>query len=316
MMPKNQLQQAISHAIKQSYQWKNQHKHSLSFERFEGQLTDDEFNQAVIDGLHIWLDFEPTQAYHCGFELEFYIEPNKLQILTQTIADGLPKNQMLLVDTSQVHPSNGLNFYLMAENTGKPPKGMKSYEIVSPILDYKFLPYYLNLILKSLKKVEAKDNEDVGFHLHVSTPKSKNLSPISLIYHFDQAQLLQDTPREFTRDIVSQFMTFSPDAWSHIYQEVIRKCYNLNLVHFDENNRAEIRTFGGKGYLDDIDHFMWLIQKSLQAYENSFAMSDDALVDAICKNYSLQRHLIEISELTPKQLIKKPLEAIWHPRGF
>lgn len=307
-----QTLELITKQLEQSKSWTPINRNSIDFARFEGTLPEATFNQQFLEALLPFQDVT-TQldiTFACGFEIEFYLEPKYLNPLQHQLAAMLPESQMLLIELDKVVPTNGLNFYLMAENTGKPPEGFNSYEIVSPVLDAKALPYFLEKITKQLHSFAAQDNEHIGFHLHVSTPKCEAVSPLALIYFLDQSKVFNWPSRQFTRDIVPQFFSHTPQAWQCIYEEITRKCYNLNLLRYPDNNRIELRSVGGTGYLDDAKQLIHTCFNTFTAYQHAHSTPSEEVAQKILETYDLSKTVLSTHDHSLEHL-QEMQDAIW-----
>lgn len=296
----------IAHQLEQSKQWKPLNADTLKFHRKEGTLDEFDFNQQILAHLTPFQDtFNAIQQrYACGFEIEFYLNPDKVPQLETALARILPASQMLLIDLTKPIASNGRHFYLMAENTGQAPEGMQSYELVSPILDPKSLPYYLDAFLGCLAQFDARDNQHLGFHLHISTHDDAPISPLALLYFLDQANCFNWPERQFTRDLVSQFFDYQPNDWQLIFEEITRKCYNLNLLHFAQNNRIELRSIGGSGYLAKPNILIETCLKALQAFELAQLTPNTEVAQQILERYTLNKKIQPLSSVDSNHLIE------------
>ncbi|HHT00973.1 MAG TPA: hypothetical protein ENK73_08995 [Thiomicrospira sp.] len=250
-------------------------------------------------------------GFLCGFEIEFFLNPNKLQDFQKDMAEILPDYQMLLIYLNEVPKTNHRHFYLIKEVTGLPPEGMQSYEIVSPILDYKSLPYFINAIFILLNEYGAKDNDSIGFHLHVSTQASPKLSPISLLFFLDQEGVLNSKERQYTRDIIKQFFDYSALDWQWIFEEVTRKCYNVNFLHYDQDNHIELRSMGGLGYLNKQNDILTNCFKCLLAYEKALNTPVKSISQGILENYSLKQHVLQTKRVSYQTLKESDQNHIW-----
>ena len=311
------ISQQVEQILKASQHWSNDNLESIQFHRLEGLLENAVFNQRLLAHLQSYQTvYESlTRSLICGFEIEFYLKPEALAGLEKKIAQCLPHTQMLLVDTQQVHKTNGQHFYLMHENTGAPPLGYESYEIVSPKLDARFLPYYLSTLFAQLQAFHALDNDSIGFHLHISTVDKSPLSPIALIYFLDEAGAFAWESREFTRDIVQQFFDYRPQDWEVIYRQIARKCYNLNLLHFNEHNHIELRSIGGKHYITQSQKLLDAAMNALLAFEKTATTPHSEVAEKIIQKYALNHSVVQTSELSYQDLLALNPEHIWQGNG-
>lgn len=310
---KPSLQKQIEEVIKQSVDWQSKNTASIDIERVEGTLLPNKFKKELCSQLE---PFEQnlenlSTGYVCGFEIEFFLNPGRLKALQKEIADILPDYQMLLIYLDEVPKTNHRNFYLIKEVTGKPSSGMQSYELVSPIIDYKSLPYFINAFFTLLNKYGAKDNDSIGFHLHVSTQNSSKLSPISLLFFLDKLGVLSTKERQYTRNIIHQFFSYSAHNWQWIFEEVTRKCYNVNFLHYHQNNHIELRSMGGAGYLKNSQEILLNCFQCLLAYENALSTPIANIAQEILEKYSLEKQVIQTKNLNYQALKESGDNDIW-----
>jgi len=303
----------IQKQLDESVNWNTKNTESMGFHRLEGTLKAGGFNRDLLASLkpHEPCLKELTHEYACGFEIEFYLSPDKIPQLELDIAARLPDYQMLLVDLTSVPKTNHRNFYLIHENTGTPPKGMASYELVSPILDYKSLPYFIETLFALLLKHNAKDDDNIGFHLHASTPNSAKISPIALLYFLHKNGVLEAKERQFTRDIIQQFFAYSPEDWKFIYEEITRKCYNVNLLHFSKHNHIELRSMGGLGYLKNTQGILKNCFTCLKAYQQTLDTPSKEVSENILKTYALDHKLLKTQQLSYQELKNSQTDDTW-----
>lgn len=299
------MKNLIAEQLEQSKQWRSHNRDSMALHRWEGTLTEAIFNQQLLQHLSPYDHFyrKLQNSYACGFEIEFYLQPEKMEALEKAIAARLPESQMLLIDLNQPIKSNGRNFYLMAENTGQPPEGLQSYELVSPILDPKTLPYFLHRLLECLHDFDAKDNEHLGFHLHLSTQCQDSTSPIALLFFLDKAGCFDWPSRQFTRNLVAQFFDYQPQDWQLIFEEITRKCYNLNLLHYAENNHIELRSVGGQGYLQDPQKIIETSLNALKSFEKAAKTPMLEIAHEIAQHYSLHKQVQPLNQIDYQNLL-------------
>ena len=307
------MQNQIEQAIEESVNWKSKNTASMDTKRLEGTLLPNHFKTGLLTQL---LPYEKSiehlsTGFSCGFEIEFFLNPNKLKTLEKDIAEILPDYQMLLIFLDDVPKTNHRNFYLIKEVTGQPTKGMQSFEIVSPIIDYKSLPYFLNAFFTLLNKHGATDNDSIGFHLHVSTQTASKLSPISLLFFLDQQGVLNAKERQYTRDIIHQFFSYSAHDWRWIFEEVTRKCYNVNFLHYNQNNHIELRSMGGAGYLKNSKEILLNCFQCLLAYENALNTPAEKIAQGILENYALDKQVIQTKSLSYQELKNSGDNDIW-----
>lgn len=310
---KEQQLTQISKQIESSVNWSSKNAASMDFHRVEGTLPSPQFQQALIKSLSKYEGYAQSLStgFACGFEIEFYLEPTQITLLEKQFADILPDYQMLLIDLESVPKTNHRNFYLIKENTGRPPEGMSSYEIVSPILDYKSLPYFIDQLFSLLQKLGAVDNESIGFHLHISTLEDIKISPISLLFFLDQNGVLNHEARKYTRDIISEFFSYSPKDWQWIFEEVTRKCYNVNLLHYDHLNHIEVRSIGGAGYLKNPDDLLENCFKSFIAYQEAISTPPESVAQSMLATYDMQKNVIQTRHLSFEDLKKTTDNDVW-----
>ncbi|WP_460188242.1 hypothetical protein [Thiomicrorhabdus hydrogeniphila] len=301
--------------IDESSQWKSLNLGSLNFERYEGSLCNSKFNKKLLKSINKYshLFDEQPLSFQCGFEIEFYINPDDIKLVLSKLVKIIPKFQMILVDLNKVPQTNGKDFYLIGEKTGTPSEGLKSYEFVSPKLDYKTLPYYISKTLKILNRVGATDDENVGFHLHVSTINCKPISPISLIYYLDSLNDLDSKKRKYTRSVVKQFFSYKPQNWQIIFEHIARKCYDVNLLYFSKNNRIEFRSIGGRQYLKDIDLILQSIFNCFEAYNLASIASSEHIAKNIIKRYELDKNIVSLIDVDVKQMKNLSIKDLWLP---
>lgn len=311
-MDKNRLK-LIEENLIESLHWNTLNTPSMEMPRVEGVCLPDKFKSDMLAHLQPYATVleKLSNNFVCGFEIEFYLHPEKIPLLQEQIAEVLPDYQMLLISLEQVIKTNHRNFYLIKENTGQAPEGMRSYELISPILDYKSLPYFIHEFFTLLTKLEAADNDSIGFHLHVSTQNAEKISPLSLLYFLDQQQVLSSKERQYTRDIIQQFFDYTPDSWQWIFEEVTRKCYNVNLLHYDENNHIELRAMGGQGYLQDSTAIIHNALQCLLAYEKALSTPIQEVAKGILNSYPLQQCVTHTKSLHHKQLSKENRQEVW-----
>lgn len=303
----------IEQIIKDSINWNSNNSESMDFHRVEGVLSNAVFKKHLLKDSH---DYDKEMqgllnGYYCGFEIEFFLQPHKISLLEKDIAEILPDYQMLLISLDEVPKTNCRNFYLIKETTGEPPKGMSSYEIVSPKLDYKSLPYFILKFFNILTQHGANDNDSIGFHLHVSTLKKVKISPISLIYYLHQLGVLDAKERKYTRDIVNQFFSFSSENWQWLFEEVTRKCYNVNFLHYQDNNHIELRSMGGLGYLNHADDIIIQCLNCLLAYEKALKTPSNQIAEEIVKKYSLKKQIVKTKNLEYENLKQDDENDVW-----
>ena len=311
-MDKDTLQ-VIERNLIDSVNWVAKNSASMDYHRVEGELSPVALQTAILNNLAPYkktVESLSTQL-QCGFEIEFYLQPEKIPELENQIAEILPDYQMLLITLDEVPKTNHRNFYLIKENTGQAPKNMQSYEIVSPIIDYKSLPYFINSLFNLLQKMNAQDNDSIGFHLHVSTQSATKISPIALLYFLDQEDVLNNKERKYTRDIIKQFFNYAPDSWQWIFEEVTRKCYNVNLLHYDANNHIELRTIGGNGYLDDAEATLNNCFNCFIAFEKALHTPANQVAKNILQTYSLKQEVLHTQKLSYADLSKKNQQQVW-----
>lgn len=303
----------ISKQLEASVDWRSKNAASMDFHRVEGTLDSALFQKAVIEAIVKYEDYTQnlSTGFACGFEIEFYLEPHKVALLENQFADLLPDYQMLLIDLESVPKTNHRNFYLIKENTGLPPEGMSSYEIVSPILDYKSLPYFISEIISLLQNLGAQDNDSIGFHLHISTLEEIKISPISLLYFLDENGVLNHKERKYSRDIIGQFFSYSPKDWQWIFEEVTRKCYNVNLLHYDKQNHIELRSIGGAGYLENPAQLLETCFNSLIAYQQAISTPSESVAQSILETYSMQKNVLQTRYLSVEDLKKTTDNDVW-----
>jgi len=303
----------IQKQIEDSINWLPKNTESVDFQRVEGTLESEPFKSKLLATLelHERTLNQLTTGYACGFEIEFYLPSTKITELKQLIADCLPDYQMLLIDLETEPKTNHRHFYLIKESTGYPPEGMNSYELVSPILDYKSLPYFVTSFFEILQQVGAQDNDSIGFHLHVSTLDNIKLSPISLLYQLDQQNLLDNQERKYTRDIIKQFFNYSAHDWKWIFEEITRKCYNVNFLYYADNNHIELRSMGGAGYLEASQEIITNCFKTFVAYDLAINSSNESIAEAILNNYSLKQNLRKTQKMTYNDLKKTSTDETW-----
>jgi len=313
MTMKDQDIRRIESVIEGSVNWESNNADSVDFHRLEGTLSNSDFKKALIQDAHT---YAPTlgsivHKFVCGFEIEFFLEPEKVALLELEMANMLPDYQMLLVCLDSVPKTNHRNFYLIQEVTGQPPEGKQSYEIVSPKLDAKSLPFFITKIVGILGRLGASDNDTVGYHFHVSTVDNIQISPISLIYFLHDRGLLNEPERQYTRDIVSQIFSFSPDHWQWLFEEVTRKCYNVNFLYFTQHNHIELRSIGGTGYLAEPDRIIQSSLHCLLAYEDSITTPFDKVAEAIKQTYPMSQKALKTIDLDYQNLKKSPENEVW-----
>jgi hypothetical protein len=304
----------IAHQIEASKSWRSFNRSTMSQSRREGTLSEESFSEAILNHLAPFrAEFEAVgNHFLTGFEIEFYLPIDQVEPLSHALAAALSASQMLMLNLETEQPTDGRLFYLMAESTGKPPQGWKSFELVSPILDPRVLPYYLHTFGQILQSFSATDNEEIGFHLHISTRDAEKISPLALVFFLDQGDVFQWSHRRYTRDIVEHFFAYQPKDWQLIYEEINRKCYNLNLLHYEDHNRIELRAMGGTGYLTHMNrilknclaalHAMLLakttppqdVAKKLMEQRERYPMSKEVIV-------TLEQDLATLFSLDPKQ---------------
>lgn len=296
----------IAEQLEQSKHWKSLNRDTMKFHRWEGTKPEEEFNRELLTHLTAFEEFfqQLQNQYACGFEIEFYLQPEKVSDLEQAIVNRLPESQMLLIDLSQPVDTNGRHFYLMAENTGKAPEGLQSYELVSPILDPKALPYFLKTLFDCLNEFNAKDNEHLGFHLHISTLNPEPISPIALLFFLEKNHCFDWPERQFSRDLVTQFFDYSPQDWQLLFEEITRKCYNLNLLHYSENNRIELRSIGGKGYLQQDQKIIENSLNALISFEQATKTPIMEISKQIEKHFSPTKNIQPLSQVDYQTLLK------------
>ncbi|WP_321277522.1 amidoligase family protein [Thiomicrorhabdus indica] len=303
---KNPMAAQIAEQLEQSKHWEPLNRDTMEFHRFEGTKPEAEFNRELLAHLMTFDHFYKRiqHRYACGFEIEFYLVPEQIPFLEQTIAALLPKSQMLLIDLNKPIKTNGRHFYLMAENTGKAPEGLKSYELVSPILDPKSLPYFLTTLLNTLNTLQAQDNQHLGFHLHISTEDPDPISPIALLFFLDQNRCFDWPERQFTRDLVRQFFEYPPQDWQLIFEEITRKCYNLNLLHYPENNRIELRSVGGTSYLQQSKKIIENSLNALISFEQAKKTPVLEIATQIKKRFSPSKNIQPLNRVDYRTLLK------------
>jgi len=294
----------VRELLNESKTWQSLNADTMNMPRWEGVMPESKFNRQLVKCLHPYEgDLRSIRSQlACGFEIEFYLEPNKMAELEQALMNVLPESQMLLMDIKQVVPTNGRHFYLMAENTGEPPEGFKSYELVSPILDPKSLPYFVTKFSDILQALGAEDNDSVGFHLHVSTLEKTPISPLALIYFLDDKGCFDWPNRQFTRDIVGQFFRYQPQDWQVLFETVTRKCYNLNLLRYSDHNRFELRSVGGQGYLRQAANMLETSLLALQACDEAKHTPLDDVAKKVLENYPLNKKVEPLHRLTSDAL--------------
>jgi hypothetical protein len=300
--------------IAASKHWTSDQQHITDFERFEGELSHQRFAKRLVSlyQRHAKQFACISQQWVAGFEVEFYLAPEQVGLLAQSIDQILPRDQILLVSLDQVPKTDGQNFYLIAENTGCPPAGLQSYELVSPKLDPLSLIYYLNAFCKKLKQFDAQDGEDIGFHLHFSTEGCASISPLAVVYGLDQHRLLSFKSRKFTRDIVSQLFSYQPEDWAFIFNRVLKKNYSINFLDFANNNHFELRALGGKGYLFDSENNPSAYAlRSLIALTQALSLSDKKLAKLISRKYSLDKTLVKLNRVDYSKLKSMPKDTLW-----
>ncbi|WFE69391.1 hypothetical protein P8S54_03585 [Thiomicrospira sp. R3] len=308
------MNKKLQTVIAASKHWTSDQQHITEFERYEGELSHKSFAkrlQKVYANFAKQFD-QISQKWVVGFEIEFYLAPEQISLFAQSIDQLLPRDQVLLVSLDQVAKTDGQNFYLIAEKTGCPPAGLQSYELVSPKLDPLSSIYYLRAFAQKLKQFDAKDGDDIGFHLHFSTEGCGRISPLSVVYCLDQQRLLGFKSRKFTRDIVSQLFDYQPEDWAFIFKRVLKKNYSINFLDFDNNNHFELRALGGKGYLFDVKHnpANYALQ-SLMALTLALSLSDKKLAKLISRTYSLDKTLINLNQVEYSKLKAMPKNTIW-----
>jgi len=310
---KQSMQKKIEQVIEESVNWKSNNSASMDIKRVEGTLLPNKFKRDLFAHLQSYEESVEnlSTGFSCGFEIEFFLNPNKLKNLEEDIAKILPDYQMLLIFLDDVPKTNHRNFYLIKEVTGQPSKGMQSYEIVSPIIDFKSLPYFINAFFTLLNKHGATDNDSIGFHLHVSTQTAAKLSPISLLFFLDQQGVLNTKERQYTRDIIQQFFAYSAHDWQWIFEEVTRKCYNVNFLHYNQNNHIELRSMGGAGYLKNDKEILLNCFQCLLAYENALNTPAEIISQGILDNYALDRQVIHTKRLSYQELKNSDEKYIW-----
>lgn len=306
------ITQLIAKQLAESKTWQSLNTESMHQHRREGTLAEPLFNQQFLRYLSEYKAVFSSidEPMMCGFEIEFYLETEKITELEVAIAALLPESQMLLIDLKRPIATNGRNFYLMAEHTGKPTVDMQSYEVVSPILDPKSLPYFLSVLLECLQKFNVKDDQHLGFHLHLSTLDPEPISPLALLYFLDTANCFDWPNRQFTRDLVAQFFDYHPQDWSLIFAEITRKCYNLNLLHYSENNHVELRSVGGKGYLQQTQKIIQGALAALQAMQNAKHCNLADVAEQIAMRYQLNKQVTSLSETCMNQLLTESGETL------
>lgn len=304
----------IKHALKESLNWSSDNLDSLNFHRLEGTLHNPAFKTELLNQLSRYESEikRLRHAYVCGFEIEFYLAPDKIPKLEQDIAEMLPDYQMLLVCLDKVPQTNHRNFYLIQETTGEPPENMLSYELVSPKLDPKSLPYFIHHFFKLLHKHGAKDNHAIGFHLHVSTRDDLKVSPIALLLFLDENGLLDNEERKYSRDIIKQFFSYKPDNWAFIFKEITRKCYNVNLLYYQDHNHIELRSIGGSGYLDSDTAIIEHCFQCLLSYEQSLTTAPEEIAKKINQKYPLQQSMVKIDQQDYTDLLESDDKEHWH----
>jgi len=310
---KQSMQNQIEHVIEQSVNWKSKNTESIDIERVEGTLSPNKLKTQLCAQLQ---PFEQSienlsTGYACGFEIEFFLNPSSLSNLQKEIADILPDYQMLLIFLDEVPKTNHRHFYLIKEKTGRPPEGMQSFELVSPIIDYKSLPYFINTFFTLLNKYGATDNDSIGFHLHVSTQSPSKISPISLLYFLDQQEVLNAKERQYTRNIIEQFFSYSAHDWQWIFEEVTRKCYNVNFLHYHHNNHIELRSMGGAGYLKNNKEILLNCFQCLLAYERALNTPIATIAQGILEKYALDKQVIQTKNLSYQALKESDDNHIW-----
>lgn len=309
------MKKRIESEIKQSCYWVPLNKNSLQYDRNEGTLKEKKFNKKVLKsirkmGLHnLFLNVE--NKYQCGFEIEFYINPKIIPQLQNLFSKALPKSQMLLSNTKNVVKTNGRNFYLMDETTGNPPHGLSSFEIVSPTLDFKCIPYYLVKITDILNNLGAKSDHNIGFHIHFSTVEDPLVSPVSLMFFLHKNRALPFPERKFSRDIVKQIFSYSPKNWKYIFEEISRKCYNVNFMDFNRNSHIEVRSFGGENYLKNQNGMINVFKSVLISYEDCLSKTENEIAKEIVKKYKLNRKKAELKQITYKKMLKLNKSSLW-----
>jgi hypothetical protein len=300
--------------ISASKHWSSDQQHITDFERHEGELSHKGFASRLLKhyNRHRGAFNQINKKLVVGFEIEFYLPQAQIGLFAQSIETILPRDQVLLVSLDQVPKTDGINFYLIAEKTGCPPTGLRSYELVSPMLDPLSLLYYLGALCKLLKQVAAKDAEDIGFHLHFSTLGCRQVSPLAIIYSLDKQGLLNFKSRKYTRDIVSQLFDYQPEDWAFIFNRVLKKNYSINFLDFANNNHFELRALGGKGYLfHPKQHPQAYALKSLLAVSQALGLSDKKLAKCLAQRYALNKKLVRLNHADYKTLKHQPLNTIW-----
>ena len=310
---KSHTQKQIQKQIEDSVNWVTKNTESVDFHRVEGTLTSSLFQTELLNKLapHETILTQLTAAYSCGFEIEFFLPPHKIPALENSLADCLPDYQMLLIDIESVPKTNHRHFYLIKESTGNPPKGMASYELVSPILDFKSVPYFVSRFFEILQQHGAKDNDSIGFHLHVSTVDNIKLSPISLLYQLDQQGLLNNEERKYTRDIIKQFFSYAAHDWKWIFEEVTRKCYNVNFLYYADNNHIELRSMGGTGYLNNKEEIITNCFKTLLAFDLVISSSTESIAKSIAEKYTLENNLLKLKAVKYEDLKEPSQTETW-----
>ena len=303
----------MQNIIKHSKKWINHNNKYKDVNRHEGELDASAFNAKILTSLLAYeshyLKF--SKQYLIGFEIEFYIKEDTVNNFIEKLCLLIPKEKMIIENIDEVLPSDGKQFFLIQDRTGKPKKGYRSLELISPILDSKLIPYYLENIIKLLASSDTYTDHNLGMHMHISVPHSHPISPISLLYFLHKHEVFNWENRQYVRDIIEQFFSYKKTNWKFIYEDIIRKCYNINFFYFEQDNRIEYRAPGGENYLQESHKIFDSFFSILQAYEDTFSTPDEEIMDLIQKEFKIDKNIIDLSSLSYKELLTKEIHDLW-----
>jgi len=299
--------------IEDSKYWENLNKIYLDKKRYEGCLKHNKYNKKVLNSIKKYNNIYESieNSYLVGLELEFYIKPEVIENLICDLMLCIPQEYMLIEDLDKVLVSDKKHFFLIKEQTGGVKDGYISVELISPILSFRVIPYYLKTFFKLLNKFKVKTTKKSGLHIHLSTTSKKQVSPIVLLYFIDKNKAFKWKEREFVKNIIKEIFSYRSSDWQYIYEHVLRKCYSINFCNFNKNNHIEYRSPGGKKYYKKYEKIINCFFSILKSYESTLLFNDDEELISLNETYIPKRKVISTKNLSYHEFINLDTNDLW-----
>lgn len=303
----------MNQIINSSKYWEGYKNSYSNKQHHEGYLYNEIYNKKVKSYLSNYKTeyTKLSQSYLTGLELEFYIKKDFIEKFIYDLMLHIPREYMLIESIKKKLESDTKHFFLVNEPSLKSRKGYWAVELITPTLDIRVIPYYLNVFFKLFNQYNIKTTKNCGLHIHLSTIDANNISPMVFMYFIDSFNVFEWKEREFVRSIIKEVFAYRSEDWQYVYNNVLRKCYDINFIQFSNNNHIEYRSPGGKKYFKRYNKIMKDFFSILKAYELSANVNIQDIQNNIQSRYELKKKVVNTSRLSYKEFLKLNTQNLW-----